>query len=89
MRSESLLSCSALRPVVSESISNIVRLLVSTSWARIWMSLAWPRAPERGWCSTIDAWGRAALCPLAPAERIIAAVPIAWPMQIVCTGGFT
>ncbi len=89
MRSESLESSSTLRPVLAASMSSMVRLLCSTSWARIWMSLAWPRAPLRGWCSTIVAWGRAARCPLVPALRIIAAVPIAWPMQIVCTGGFT
>ena len=30
---------------------------------------------------------RAALCPLVPDERITAAVPIACPIHIVCTGG--
>ena len=89
MRSESRLSCSTRLPVFSARISSMVCLLCSTSLARIWMSLAWPRAPERGWCSTIEACGRAARWPLVPALRIIAAVPIAWPMQMVCTGGLT
>jgi hypothetical protein len=42
-----------------------------------------------GWCSTTRPRGRMERAPRSPPARSTAAVKVAWPMQVVRTGGVT
>ena len=52
------------------------------------LSVAWPRAPPRGWWIMISAWGRALRLPFAPAASRNAPIEAARPMHSVETSHF-